>query len=96
MTFRLFLLPLLLGLLTLSCGWTQQYTISTYAGTGSAGYSGDGGAAAAAQLNLPLGIAFDSSGNLYIADSVNYRIRKISGGTISTVAGNGTAGSLVK
>jgi uncharacterized protein (TIGR03437 family) len=92
MTFRLFLRALLLGLLILSCGWTQQYTISTYAGTGSAGYSGDGAGAAAAQLNLPLGIAFDSSGNMYIADSFNYRVREISGGVISTVAGNGTPG----
>jgi len=82
----------MLGLLILTCGWSQQYTISTYAGTGSGGSTGDGGAASQAELNLPLGIAFDSSGNMYIADSLNYLVRKISGGVISTVAGDGTPG----
>jgi hypothetical protein len=68
-------------------------TISTVAGTGTAGYSGDGGPATSAQLNYPIGVAVDSSGNLYIADEVNQRIRKVTaGGTISTVAGTGTAG----
>jgi uncharacterized protein (TIGR03437 family) len=75
-----------------SCAWGQQYTISTFAGNGSPGFTGDGGAASSAQLSSPNGIAFDSAGNLYIADSVNQRVRKISNGTISTVAGNGTAG----
>ena len=51
--------------------------ISTVAGTGSYGYSGDGGAATSAQLYYPSGVAFDSSGNVYIADMINNRIRKL-------------------
>ncbi len=66
--------------------------ISTFAGTGTAGSSGDGNAATSAQLNGPQGLAVDSAGNLYIADTVNNRVRKVSGGNISTVAGSGTAG----
>ena len=85
-------MPLTLGALSLSSAWSQQYTINTYAGNRSAGYAGDSGAPASAELDLPLGLTFDSSGNLYIADSVNQRIRKISGGVITTVAGNGTLG----
>lgn len=92
MTIRQFLKPLALGVLSLSCVWGQQYTINTYAGNGSAGFSGDSGAASSAQLSSPVGLAFDSSGNLYVADSANVRVREISGGTISTVAGNGTKG----
>ena len=64
--------------------------VSTVAGTGVQGYFGDGGAAAAAMLNQPQAVALDSSGNLYIYDSGNSRIRKVSGGNITTVAGNGT------
>jgi len=71
-------------------------TIVTYAGSGyygTGGFSGDGGPATSAQLNYPSGVAFDSSGNLYIADSSNNRIRKVSpSGTIITFAGNGTGG----
>ncbi len=69
-------------------------TISTIAGTGTPGYNGDNIAAASAQLNLPAGIAVDSTGNLFIADYANQRIREVvaSSGTIVTVAGNGTAG----
>jgi sugar lactone lactonase YvrE len=64
--------------------------ITTVAGTGEPGFSGDGGAAASAQLDYPAGVAVDASGNLYIADSSNYRIRKVSAsGTITTEAGNG-------
>ena len=85
-------MPLTLGVLSLSCAWSQQYTINTYAGNRTAGFAGDAGAPTSAELDSPLGLAFDSSGNLYIADSVNQRIRKISGGTITTVAGNGTGG----
>lgn len=67
-------------------------TISTVAGNGGAGFGGDGGAGASAQLNAPQGVAVDSSGNVYIADTANSRVRKVSGGTISTFAGSGTVG----
>ncbi|HEY2384676.1 MAG TPA: hypothetical protein VGK48_26165, partial [Terriglobia bacterium] len=68
--------------------------ISTVAGTGTAGYSGDGGAAVAAQLSSPVNIALDGSGNLYIADTTNARIRMVNGsGVITTIAGNGIAGN---
>ena len=69
--------------------------ISTVAGTGTAGLTGDGGPATGAQLNSPRSVAFDSSGNLFIADTFNYRIRKVdTSGNITTVAGNGTKGDL--
>ncbi|MEO6911350.1 MAG: Ig-like domain repeat protein [Edaphobacter sp.] len=64
-------------------------TITTIAGTGVAGFSGDGGPATSAQLSNPTALALDSSGNLYIADTDNHRIRRISGTTVTTVAGNG-------
>jgi sugar lactone lactonase YvrE len=67
-------------------------TITTVAGNGTRGYRGDGGAAASAELQLPQGVAVDSSGNIFIADTGNQRIRRVSGGTITTVAGNGTGG----
>ncbi len=63
--------------------------ISTVAGTGAFGYSGDNGPATSAKLYYPSGIAVDASGNLYIADRFNFRVRMVSGGTITTVAGNG-------
>jgi sugar lactone lactonase YvrE len=64
--------------------------ITTVAGTGISGYSGDGGPAASAQLRGPAGLAVDASGNLYIADYLDNRIRKVSvDGTITTVAGRG-------
>lgn len=67
--------------------------MTTYVGTGSSGYSGDGGKATEARLNVPAGLAFDKSGNLYIADRNNHRIRKVdTRGTITTIAGTGTAG----
>ena len=81
-----------IGILFASSGWAQQYTISTIAGNGIQGFSGDSGAAAGSQLNFPATIAVDSSGKIYIADAANNRVRMISGGTITTVAGNGTAG----
>ena len=68
-------------------------TITTIAGTGTAGFSGDGSAAASAQLNLPTGVAVDAAGNVYVAEFGNNRVRKISTtGTITTIAGNGNAG----
>ena len=80
--------------------------ITTVAGNGATGYSGDNGPALSAQLNLspvgcpnnrcdaqlPAGIAVDAAGNLYFADSGNHSVRKISNGVITTLAGNGTAG----
>lgn len=67
--------------------------ITTIAGTNTSGYSGDGGRASLAQLSNPAGVALDAVGNLYVADSGNYVIRKISpAGTITTVAGTGTEG----
>ena len=66
--------------------------INTVAGNGTLGYSGDGGPAISAELRYPFGVAVDSAGNLYIADTDNQRIRMVaaSTGVISTVAGNGT------
>ena len=68
--------------------------IATVAGTGNTGSSGDGGPATAAKLNLPQGVAVDSSGNLFIADTGNSKVREVSAatGNISTVVGNGVAG----
>ncbi len=67
--------------------------ISTVAGNGAPGYSGDGGLATQAQLNGPMGVATGPDGSLYIADSGNGRIRRVDpNGIISTVAGNGTYG----
>jgi hypothetical protein len=67
--------------------------IKTIAGNGVAGYSGDGGQATAAEINNPDGISVDASGNIYISDVNNHRIREINtSGIISTVAGNGTSG----
>ena len=67
--------------------------ITTVAGS-TVGFGGDGGSAtdAAAKLNFPSGVAVDGSGNFYIGDRDNFRIRKVSGGNISTVAGTGSAG----
>ena len=67
--------------------------ITTVAGTGNQGFSGDGGPATAAQLSIPFGIAPTADGGFLIVDVGNQRIRKVSaGGTITTVAGNGVAG----
>ena len=68
--------------------------ITTVAGNGSPGYGGDGGQATAAELNCPVGVAIDASGNLYIAEQGNNRIRKVclSSGLITTVAGDGVGG----
>ncbi len=68
-------------------------TISTVAGNGVATYQGDDGPATSASLSRPFGVALDAAGNLYIADSANNRVRKVStDGTMATVAGTGTAG----
>jgi uncharacterized protein (TIGR03437 family) len=72
---------------------TPQGVITTYAGTGRAGFSGDGGRAGAAALRFPLSLAVDSAGTLYINDANNRRIRKVTAsGTITTFAGNGELG----
>ena len=69
-------------------------SIGTLAGNGLPSYSGDGGLAAAAQLDLPYGVAVDSAGDVFIADSGNNRIREVNAAThdITIIAGNGTAG----
>jgi uncharacterized protein (TIGR03437 family) len=64
--------------------------ITTFAGNGSHGFAGDGGPATSAQLQDPQGLAVDSAGNLYIADNLNNRVRKVNtAGIITTIAGNG-------
>lgn len=86
----------LLGLCLLSSAEAQTtsgYTIATFAGNGTKGFTGDGGAASSAELGGPTGLAFDGSGNLFFVDNFNQRIREItSSGTISTIAGTGTSG----
>ena len=66
--------------------------ITTIAGTGTASYSGDNGAATSATLNGPYGVSVDASGNVYIGDYSNHRIRKVtvSTGIMTTIAGTGT------
>ncbi len=73
---------------------TTAGVINTIAGTGAAGYLGDNGPATSAELWAPNGVAVDTSGNLYIADTDNSRIREIPANStiITTVAGNGTRG----
>lgn len=72
--------------------YVSDKIITTVAGNGTANWSGDGGAATAATLNGPTGIAFDKAGNLYIAERNNHDIRKVTpSGIISTFAGNGNA-----
>jgi uncharacterized protein (TIGR03437 family) len=94
----LFLTALLIAQTTPQVGGGN---IATFAGTGTAGFSGDNGAAAQAQVNFPFGpndeefghLALDVQGNLYIADKGNHRIRRVApDGTIRTVAGTGTRG----
>ena len=70
---------------------TPSGLITTIAGSGTKGFSGDGGAGTSAQLNTPYAVAVDSAGNVYIADYLNSRIRKLAvNGVITTIAGNGT------
>jgi sugar lactone lactonase YvrE len=67
--------------------------ITTVAGNGTRGYSGDGGAATSAEFDFPCGVALDASGNLFIADFYNNVIREVgTNGIITTVAGNGPQG----
>jgi hypothetical protein len=72
---------------------TRDGIIHTFAGNGARGFVGDGGPATSAQLNIPRGVTFDAAGTLYIADTANNRIRKVTqDGVIQTVAGNGVRG----
>ena len=74
---------------------TPEGIIRTVAGNGVGGYSGDGGAATEAALNYPIGVAVDAVGNVYVADTENNRIRKVTpDGMIRTVAGNGEQGAI--
>jgi sugar lactone lactonase YvrE len=70
------------------------HVLTTVAGTGTGGFSGDGGPATAAKLYSPFGVVLDARNNIYIADDDNYRVRRVDGatGTITTLAGNGTNG----
>jgi sugar lactone lactonase YvrE len=72
----------------------DTHTITTVAGTGTAGFNGDGIAATSAQLANPTGVTIDSNGNIYLADSLNNRVRVVNSTSkqISTIAGTGTAG----
>ena len=88
--------PILLALgtvlLTPWAGAAQEFTIATFAGTGTAGFAGDSSTAIQARLANPTGVAVDGAGNLYIADSHNDRIRRVDpSGTIVTFAGGGDA-----
>ena len=74
-------------------GDIEERYVFTFAGTGEAGAGGDGGPAAEAQLNFPEGLELDGSGNLYVADTLNRRIRRIDAeGVITTIAGTGERG----
>ena len=85
------LLPaVLLASIASFCAFGQGYVITTMAGNGIAGFSGDNGPAIKAQLSAPKGIAVDSAGNVYFADAGNDRIRRVSNAVIATVAGNGS------
>jgi hypothetical protein len=87
-------LPLLLALSAVVAVQVPAHatvTVNDFAGTGTAGYSGDGGAAINAQLNSPQGVAADDVGNVYVFDNQNRRIRKVDGGgTINLLSGDGT------
>ncbi|WP_301926886.1 T9SS type B sorting domain-containing protein [Ferruginibacter sp.] len=84
---------LLAALLLIAPGLYPQL-ITTIAGNGTGGFSGDGGPALSAQLDKPVGMCFDAAGNMFIAEYGNQRIRKIDAvtGLTSTIAGNGTGG----
>ena len=77
----------------LCCCYVSAQTITTVAGDGTYGYSGDGGPATSASVYCPAGVAVDASGNVFVADPTNSVIRKVStNGVITTVAGNGLYG----
>jgi uncharacterized protein (TIGR03437 family) len=93
MAIRLWARSVFIGILFAASALSQQYTITTIVGSpGNPGFAGDSGSAVGSQLNFPFGLAVDKSGSIYIADGLNNRVRKVSGGVITTVAGNGTAG----
>lgn len=85
---------LLLGVVTIAAAAQQPKTqIKSIAGTGQAGYSGDGGQAAKAQLNNPFGVIVGADGAIYFCDTMNHVIRRIArNGVITTVAGSGRKG----
>jgi sugar lactone lactonase YvrE len=92
---RLHLILISFFVVVLGCTKTNNIsgTISTVAGSGTPGFSGDGGPVGSAEINSPQGIAIDELGNIYFTDVGNFRIRKISSsGIITTIAGNGTSG----
>ena len=70
----------------------SEGVITTFAGIGSSGFAGDGGAAMSASLRGPNALAIDASGALLVCDAGNERVRRISAGVIQTIAGNGTQG----
>jgi len=71
---------------------SPQGVLTKVAGNGTQGDSGDGGPASSAQLDTPIGLAVDAAGSLYISETFRNRVRKVSNGIITTVAGNSTAG----
>jgi|GEM_PF-5681880 len=101
-TLRCFLSPCFIGIFLLCAAplhaqaspVTLLQQINHIAGTAAPGYSGDGAAAALAAVNLPMDVAFDGGGNLYIADTDNNRVRRVDAvtGIITTVAGDGQQG----
>lgn len=71
----------------------ESETVTIFAGTGTLGFSGEGGPATAANLNIPNGLVFDTAGNLFFDDGANFRLRKVdTNGIITTIAGTGVAG----
>jgi large repetitive protein len=95
MSFQRNACALLLGLLSAGFAAAQTGLIQTYAGTGTFGFSGDGGPATSATLATPFGIVLDANGNLYIAAAGNGRVQEVSAasGIITTFAGGGSGGS---
>jgi uncharacterized protein (TIGR03437 family) len=80
------------GLACATAAWGQQYTVTTLAGNGTAGFA-DGSDPTAVQFDNPNAIAIDSKGVIYVADTTNNRIRTITNGTTATIAGTGTVGN---